>query len=918
MKVQDNVRSRKAPGAVSKKLPKPWEVSRTPVGESPVFFANTIPVTQNSDTVPQPRQEARQPLLQDGPIVDDIRTEYHPASGRPASVVHFEDYREHDPVNIDPPHNPEPWKPFQTRLDFEFAQLAHDAALNKRQVEKLIDLLQRCAKGVEMLTIKTPKNLADVWDQASEMLTPFQKHVISVRYKEVYVSFDFWSRSLWNWALDLVKNPILAPHFQWDARKLYKYNGKEFIRFIHEPWTADRWWRIQTLLPEGGKPLCFIIYADKTKLSSFGTVMGYPVIARLANLPVEFRNSRGLGGGEVVGWLPIVGEEEEERGDPQYVNFKRVVWHESFRKLLESIKEFSKTGYNVYCGDGIFRHLFPLILFLSADYEEACVMVLIRGFKGLCPCPVCLVPKNELHNLRKKWPKRSASETRELVQLARKATTGVAREEILKPQSIRNVVNAFWDVEHSDPFRTISYDKMHYGPHGLGGKHLWPALQLHVKAIGKAAMHKVDIQAHLLPRWRGLNHFNKILNIQFSDANKYEDIMKLSIFISHNILEKNISTSGYILLRCVRSYLKVDAYTAMEVHTSETIDIGRQEILKFSDIMKEYISAIEDTNFDKNWDFPKHHFLDHVFDDILAKGVTRNYDSKAGEGMHPDLKKSFALRTNYKEVGPQILRASHRGYIAMHIVSQILAQTELEDKHVGKPDEVTPDEEHAMKQPDNQFGNIYLGAPQSPTTIKSIESSTQSKPWLQGFHRKLEQFLQGLFRPLQPTNVPRSGAERYGPSYTSIEDLLTECRFIKSFYESKINWKTAIDYLRCSPQFGNAERYDSVIFNTDAGLVFAQLRFVFKISIKDQVIPIALVQAFDRISGHTVAMKRKDKDLGFIRLRKKGDKDTEVIPARSIIRGVCIFPAFDRDGDHLVFDVVDPDLLLRLDHLAPT
>ena len=62
----------------------------------------------------------------------------------------------------------------------------------------------------------------------------------------------------------------------------------------------------QSVLPPGGKPFGFIIYADKTKLSSFGSTMGYPVFARLANLPESFRNSRGYAGGRLVGWLPIV------------------------------------------------------------------------------------------------------------------------------------------------------------------------------------------------------------------------------------------------------------------------------------------------------------------------------------------------------------------------------------------------------------------------------------------------------------------------------------------------------------------------------------------------------------------------------------------------------------------------------------
>jgi len=48
------------------------------------------------------------------------------------------------------------------------------------------------------------------------------------------------------------------------------------------------------------------LYADKSKFSSFGSQMGYPVIAKIANLPSEISNGQGLGGGSIVGWLPIV------------------------------------------------------------------------------------------------------------------------------------------------------------------------------------------------------------------------------------------------------------------------------------------------------------------------------------------------------------------------------------------------------------------------------------------------------------------------------------------------------------------------------------------------------------------------------------------------------------------------------------
>ena len=41
----------------------------------------------------------------------------------------------------------------------------------------------------------------------------------------------------------------------------------------------------QSEIPEGSKPLCLILYADKTKLLSFGMAKGYPMIMCCANLP---------------------------------------------------------------------------------------------------------------------------------------------------------------------------------------------------------------------------------------------------------------------------------------------------------------------------------------------------------------------------------------------------------------------------------------------------------------------------------------------------------------------------------------------------------------------------------------------------------------------------------------------------------
>ena len=49
----------------------------------------------------------------------------------------------------------------------------------------------------------------------------------------------------------------------------------------------------------------------------------------------------------------------------------------------------------------------------------------------------------------------------------------------------------------------------------------------------------------------------------------------------------------------------------------------------------------------------KLHALTHSFDDIIAKGATRNYNTKPNEKLHGPLKKAY-MRTNYKDVAAQV------------------------------------------------------------------------------------------------------------------------------------------------------------------------------------------------------------------------------------------------------------------------
>ncbi|KAG2136263.1 hypothetical protein BD769DRAFT_1352368, partial [Suillus cothurnatus] len=307
---------------------------------------------------------------------DGIQVQYHPNSQCPTQVFQFEDYGHSlGTPTVVPPVKPELWYPFQTQIDFEVVELVLEAALTHQQMDWLFNLI-RCTK-FEQFTLWNCKDVQDIWDVASFKLTPFVKEEVVVPFQGDNKTFQLFHRSIWDWAVDLLQDPQVGLHFVFDAEQLSKFNGDKFVQFIHEPCTANTFWEYQSKIPSDAKPLAFILYADKAKLLSFGQVKGYPVIARCANLPVAICNGEGLGGGCVVGWLPIVKEDKKHSGKPVYVNFKNAVWHQSFLKILACLTPLSKFGSAVKCRDDIICIFYPIILILSADYEEQFVSILM-------------------------------------------------------------------------------------------------------------------------------------------------------------------------------------------------------------------------------------------------------------------------------------------------------------------------------------------------------------------------------------------------------------------------------------------------------------------------------------------------------------------------------------------------------------
>ncbi|KAI0258987.1 hypothetical protein BC834DRAFT_1020051 [Gloeopeniophorella convolvens] len=850
--------------------------------------AIAIPAPDSPESPPTPSVMPPPSGTSDAPRLGDMRTTYHPNSRRPTAEHasrHPSGARAESTHTI--PFSDEPWKPFfNSHEDFLFSEILLESGMNKERANRLIKLFRKCINGDGTFTLSNYSDVQAAWERASEKLTPFECDTVSAEYKGEERSFEVYYRPLWDWARDLLTNPLVAPHFEWDAQKIFRHNGESFIRIIDEPWTGDAFWDAQTKLPEGASPFCLILYADKTKLSSFGTKKGYPVVVRCANLPAKIRNGEGIGGGCIVGWLPIVPEEASETKNVKFVNFKRIIWHKSFFKISN--------------GHPDPRWIFPLILILSADFEEQCFMALTRGHRGKLPCPICLVPNTELTNFSTKWPPRTAEDTKRAVYISRDMNRADA-ERLLSKLGMRDVDNAFWLVENSDPYRALSFDRLHNNNSGLFGHHLWKEFTQRVlKGYGRAAEAKVDAQFDKAPRWSGLTHFENAIATHFADGKSHEDISK-----------------EYYHLR--KAEVGGDE---SEVEDSD----GDSEVEGTNDKTSSKVL--------KSWRFPKFHALEHSFDDILAKGVSRNYNTKPNEKMHGPLKKAYLLRTNFKDVESQILRYDHFALVTTLIRESIDAsERQRREAASDADDDDLATESSAEGGPNVTSGstlnapasssdgpqqaiprrprkifeavNVTLRSQRSSMTLETLESNNSANARFRNFRIKLSRWLNESI-PIYGLDVPRGML----PVELKPGHKITEYQSLSATFQSKVDLKHYIDLIYCNPSFHGAERHDFVIVQTEASFFFAQLLFIFTCSIADTTLGICLIRPCE-----PVAPRPKDLALRLCHVRAKAS--VEFVFARSIIRGAPLIENFDRVDDYFVMDVAEHagDLFLRCKEL---
>lgn len=104
-------------------------------------------------------------------IEDAVKIDYHPHSNRNTKIKSYHDYLRQT-QNLSPPTDKQPWAPFCTCTDYEYAEIVLAVSLNAAQNNVLISLIHHIICGEAEFTLRDNTDLKSIWDCAANKLTP--------------------------------------------------------------------------------------------------------------------------------------------------------------------------------------------------------------------------------------------------------------------------------------------------------------------------------------------------------------------------------------------------------------------------------------------------------------------------------------------------------------------------------------------------------------------------------------------------------------------------------------------------------------------------------------------------------------------------------------------------------------------------
>ncbi|KAJ7873127.1 hypothetical protein B0H14DRAFT_3561224, partial [Mycena olivaceomarginata] len=829
---------------------------------------------------------------------------HHAHSGKPPEIIPLDSEtpsqspRKKLSQGTTGPSRDRPWAPFRCLADATFTYRCVSRRMPNNDVdEDLQQLRTEWADNVHV-TFKNHREMEKSLAAAREGNVRFRTERISMdfqgrEFSEKTYEIEIHFRDPWEVMKRWIRDESLVPVSTWFSQERYLCLDSKIDLsnpLYEEPCTGTTWREVDDSLPADEKyPSCYLgghLWLDKGLVST--KVKMHPMLLRGCWIDSATRNGSGNGGAALLGFviMPVVLREIDPKTlsgvrRAEYDALKRKIYHTVCRVVLASLGSRSRNGETLRFGDGITRTAYPGVLIESMDFEELAAWLAIRNSRANHPCPKCLVHHNDLHKLFERADRRTP-ESMQAVLVRTKYLTATEREEILKSYGLQNFEHFLWTFNHSDPYAAAGYDLLHYFDGGKWGRHVWVTIK--DLFIIPASNSKLRFESmNQFPRWRGLKHIPSPTTIDYSEGQTFVDILKCSLPCLVQLLPR-----GSCLVRIARVMQKTRIMLGLWV-TSKT------RLNHLEELEREYQRACNEVHerHGKDFNFLKQHSLSHAIEDFVSKGTSRNMNTRVGEGFQQEVEKMYQ-KTNGKKAEQQIALQDENEEAMARI------KMAVDEWRRSQEDPDVEEEERTLIAPANQDLSAHwtLGSPEKRVSTHWLEAERRTDPAFRNFNFRLREYI-ASHHPSQQIRLEQ-------------QIQIEQCKVIYVEYQSKVDWRSARDILRCNPRFHNAPRYDCVIYETDDDpFAMGELCFVFRCHLPGKAaLDLAMVRPFRKTSWQPNT--RTDCPI-----REKMPATTaSFVALEHVVRGTLLCPIFGgKVGMHYIIDCVDEDMYLRVNNI---
>ena len=338
----------------------------------------------------------------------------------------------------------------------------------------------------------------------------------------------------------------------------------------------------------------------------------------------------------------------------------------------------------IKCADGQYRHCFPIITGIIADYEE---QVLLTGVKSGRHCTICQVPPWERENLQKRWPKRSHEYTQELIAWQRQlgSLSDIGKED--KAMMVHDVDCFTWSHPYTNIHTAMMVDMLHQLLKGII-HYLIDWIKAHLSATitrkrkrdadGKIALQdtggldQLDHRFRSVPPYPGLKTFMNFNNVKQWTGVEQKAAARQLIAVVAPLLSGS-DKAMIVYARAVIDFWTLAQYSSHDDNTLAYMEHALYQMDTLKPAFRKYRINSRDKDEAGHFNFPKFHAITHYPEFIRMYGTTDGVDTSQMEAAHKWIVKEHFSRTNkHADYQEQIIRHSTRQTNAMAMEELIL------------------------------------------------------------------------------------------------------------------------------------------------------------------------------------------------------------------------------------------------------